>query len=91
MRILITYNDLTKSYENFTLEVEKGVIRQGEIIGIVGSNAIGKTTFVKLLSGDIKPTKGSIEYDIKVSYKPQYITPDFDGTVKEYFELKDDM
>ena len=88
MRILITYNNLTKSYEDFTLEVEKGVIRQGEIIGIVGSNAIGKTTFVKLLSGDIKPTKGSIEYDIKVSYKPQYITPDYTGTVRDFFEKK---
>jgi len=88
MRILITYNDLTKSYEDFTLEIEKGVIRQGEIIGIVGSNAIGKTTFVKLLSGDIKPTKGSIEYDIKVSYKPQYITPDYTGTVRDFFEKK---
>jgi len=87
MRILISFNDLAKEFEGFSLEIEKGVIRQGEIIGIVGPNAIGKTTFVKMLAGDIEPTKGKVEYDIKVSYKPQYITPDFKGTVRDFFEL----
>ena len=62
------------------------MIRKGEIIGIVGPNAIGKTTFVKMLAGVIEPSKGKIEYDIKVSYKPQYITPNFDGTVREFLK-----
>jgi ATP-binding cassette subfamily E protein 1 len=88
MNILITYDDLAKSYKDFSLEIEKGVIRQGEIIGIVGPNAIGKTTFVKMLAGEVEPTKGSIEYDIKVSYKPQYISSEFNGTVRDLFELK---
>jgi len=88
MSILISYDGLAKSYEGFSLEIGKGIIRQGEIIGIVGPNAIGKTTFVKILAGEIKPTDGKIEYDIKVSYKPQYITPDFKGTVRDFFELK---
>ena len=39
-----------------------------------------------MLAGVIKPTKGTIEYDLKISYKPQYITPEFEGTVQEYFE-----
>ncbi len=88
MNILITYDDLAKSYKDFFLEIEKGVIRQGEIIGIVGPNAIGKTTFVKMLAGEIEPSKGNIEYDIKVSYKPQYISSEFKGTVRDFFELK---
>ncbi len=86
MSILISYNNLKKSFDEFKLDVEKGIIRQGEIIGVVGPNAIGKTTFVKMLSGSIEPTEGKIEFDIKISYKPQYITPDFDGTVRDYFE-----
>jgi ATP-binding cassette subfamily E protein 1 len=86
MSILITYDDLSKSLNGFNLNVEKGIIRQGETIGIVGPNAIGKTTFVKMLAGVIKPSEGKIEHDIKVSYKPQYITPDFSGTVRDYFE-----
>jgi len=88
MKILITYDHLEKKYKDFSLEIERGVIREGEIIGIVGSNAIGKTTFVKMLSGDIKPSKGKIEYDIKVSYKPQYITPEYTETVRDFFESK---
>jgi ATP-binding cassette subfamily E protein 1 len=86
MNILITYDNLSKSFKEFKLNIEKGVIRQGEIIGIVGPNAIGKTTFVKMLAGAIKPTSGKIDFDIKVSYKPQYISPDFSGTVREFLE-----
>jgi ATP-binding cassette subfamily E protein 1 len=85
LRILVSYDNLTKEFEDFTLQVEQGIIRQGELIGIVGPNAIGKTTFVKMLAGVIPPSKGNIEYDLKISYKPQYITPDFDGTVQDYF------
>jgi len=87
MSLLITYENISKSFEGFTLNVEKGNIRSGEIIGIVGPNAIGKTTFVKMLAGEIEPTTGKIEHEIKVSYKPQYITPDFKGTVRDYFEM----
>jgi ATP-binding cassette, sub-family E, member 1 len=85
LKILISYDNLTKEFEDFTLDIERGIIRAGEIVGIVGPNAIGKTTFVKMLAGVIPPTKGTIEYDLKISYKPQYITPEFDGTVQEYF------
>ncbi|MCK4416457.1 MAG: ATP-binding cassette domain-containing protein, partial [Thermoplasmatales archaeon] len=48
--------------------------------------AIGKTTFVKMLAGVIKPTEGTIEYDLKVSYKPQYISPEYEGTLRDFFE-----
>jgi len=88
MNILITYDNLAKSFKEFSLEIERGIIRQGEIIGVVGPNAIGKTTFVKMLSGVIEPSSGKIEYDVKVSYKPQYISPDFSGTVREFLEWK---
>jgi ATP-binding cassette subfamily E protein 1 len=86
MKILISYGDLTKTYTDFSLDIESGVIRQGEIIGVVGPNAIGKTTFVKMLAGVIKPTKGKLEYTLKISYKPQYISPEFSSTVREFFE-----
>ncbi len=88
MRILLSYDSLLKQYKDFKLKVDKGIIRQGEIIGIVGPNAIGKTTFVKMLSKNIEPTKGEVDFDIKVSYKPQYISPNFDGTVRDFFEIK---
>ena len=86
MSILVSYDNLTKSFKDFNLDVEKGIIRQGELVGIVGPNAIGKTTFVKMLAGVIKPTEGTIEYDLKVSYKPQYISPEYEGTLRDFFE-----
>jgi len=88
---LIQWPYLEKRYRDFKLEVEPGEIKIGEVVGVVGPNATGKTTFVKLLAGVIKPTKGNIEEEIKVSYKPQYIKPEFDGTVEELFmfTLKD--
>ncbi|RLF29507.1 MAG: ribosome biogenesis/translation initiation ATPase RLI [Thermoplasmata archaeon] len=89
MNILITFGRLTKSFNGFNLSIEPGVIRQGEIVGVVGPNAIGKTTFVKILAGVIKPTAGEIDYDLKISYKPQYITPwEYDISVREFFETK---
>jgi len=86
MSILVSYDNLAKSFKDFNLDVEKGIIRQGELVGAVGPNAIGKTTFVKMLAGVIKPTEGIIEYDIKISYKPQYISPEYKGTLREFFE-----
>ena len=38
-------------------------INPGEILTILGPNGAGKSTLIKLISGDIKPTKGSIKYE----------------------------
>jgi ATP-binding cassette subfamily E protein 1 len=86
MSILVSYDNLKKSFKEFTLEVDRGIIRKGELIGVVGPNAIGKTTFVKMLAGSMEPSEGKIEYDLKISYKPQYISPEYEGTVRDYFE-----
>lgn len=58
----IQASDLRKEYDSFvavdnlSLEIEKG-----EIFGIVGPNGAGKTTALKMLSGLIAPTKGSVK------------------------------
>ncbi len=81
--ILLKYPNMKKSLGDFKLEVANGEIYKGEVIGILGPNGIGKTTFVKLLAGVIKPDDGEINEKVKVSYKPQYISPDYDGTVED--------
>jgi ATP-binding cassette subfamily E protein 1 len=71
---ILEFEEFSKKYdEGFELTAKGGEIRMGEVTGIVGSNGIGKSTFVKMLAGEIEPTTGKIELDIKVSYKPQYI------------------
>ncbi len=80
---LVEYDNLSKDFGGFRLDVEPGGIRMGESVGVVGPNATGKTTFVKMLAGVLEADTGELDTKLEVSYKPQYITPDFEGTVKE--------
>ncbi|MEM0155418.1 MAG: ribosome biogenesis/translation initiation ATPase RLI [Thermoplasmataceae archaeon] len=80
---LVGWTDITVALSEFSLEVSGGSIRSGETIGVLGRNALGKTSFVKMLAGIIKPDKGSVSSTISVAYKPQYISMDFPGTVRE--------
>jgi ATP-binding cassette subfamily E protein 1 len=82
---LVSFGKLKKKFEKFRLATEPGSIKAGEVVGIVGPNATGKTTFVKILAGEIAPDSGEIDANVKVSYKPQYIEPSFGGTVAELF------
>ena len=70
----------TKKAGSFKLKVEAGSIYAGEIIGIVGANGIGKTTFIKELVDYYTTTSKN---QLEVSYKPQYISSKYDGTVDE--------
>ncbi|ASJ00549.1 ribosome biogenesis/translation initiation ATPase RLI [Thermococcus gorgonarius] len=79
--ILVQYPRLVKDYGTFRLEAEGGELYVGEVVGIVGPNGIGKTTFVKMLAGVEKPTEGEVDWSLTVSYKPQYIKTDYEGTV----------
>ena len=36
-------------------------VNEGEIVTLIGANGAGKSTFLKLLAGDIEPTGGTIE------------------------------
>ena len=38
-------------------------VEEGEIVGVIGKNGVGKTTLMKSLIGLLKPSAGSIEYD----------------------------
>lgn len=82
--ITFKFPDLLKQFEDFKVKVRGGEVFEGEIIGIVGPNAIGKTTFIKILSGNIEPTSGEIKEEIKISYKSQYPQFNFKGSVRSY-------
>ncbi len=92
--VFIEYDGFEKSYgeDGFVLEANPGSIDEGEVLGVVGRNAIGKSTFVRVLAGDTEPTTGSVSFDVTVSYKPQYIKVkgELDMKVKELlYSLKD--
>ena len=70
---ITSWQNIEKKLGNFSLKADKGEIHKNEIIGILGENGIGKTTFVKILAGVLKQDKGEIASKVKVSYKPQYL------------------
>ncbi|VVB95590.1 Cobalamin import ATP-binding protein BtuD [uncultured archaeon] len=82
---LLKFGRFLKKYdEGFELEAKGGEIRKGEVTGIVGPNGIGKSTFVKILAGELQPTEGELTLNIKVSYKPQYIKADEPVVVADF-------
>jgi ATP-binding cassette subfamily E protein 1 len=74
---MVKFSELKKSYDSFSLWVEGGEIRKGEILGMFGQNGLGKTTFAKILAGIEKAYRGEIEKTVKISYKPQYLQEKF--------------
>jgi ATP-binding cassette subfamily E protein 1 len=78
----LQWEQMEKTFKGFKLVAAGGEIKKGEIIGILGANGIGKTTFVKILAG-LEETDSGEKFDrLKVSYKPQYISSEYEGTVQ---------
>lgn len=80
------YTDLEKKFPNFELKIESGELLESQVTGVLGGNALGKTTFIKLISGLEKSDKGRISSKTKVSYKPQYLSQEYNGTVNELLD-----
>jgi ATP-binding cassette subfamily E protein 1 len=78
---IVKYPRLEKTFDSFSVVIEPGRVRKGEVLGIMGANALGKTTMMKMIAGVQKPDVGSIDKKIKIAYKPQYLQNDFDVEV----------
>lgn len=95
--IILKCNGLSKSYD-FTnaLNNVNLSVKSGRIVGLLGPNGSGKTTFIKLLNGLLKPTQGEILIDGKnpgtetkkiVAYLPDKNYLDNTKTVKAILRL----
>jgi ATP-binding cassette, sub-family E, member 1 len=72
IHLLTAWESFRETLGSFTLEAGAGHIYRNDIVGILGENGIGKTSFVKTLAGEIK---GHELQGLKISYKPQYLEP----------------
>jgi ATPase subunit of ABC transporter with duplicated ATPase domains len=59
---MIRVNNITLSFGKRVLFDEVNLtFNKGNCYGVIGANGAGKSTFLKILSGEIEPTKGSVE------------------------------
>ena len=77
---IFSYGNLEKTLGDFHLSVAGSEVHAGEILGILGPNGIGKSTFIDLIANKIKSDlETNNESDdfphskLRVSLKPQYI------------------
>ena len=84
----------SKQGNSFQLTVEPGRFNDSQIIVMVGENGSGKTTFIRMLAGlmESDPVGDSDKppevEGFSVSYKPQKISPKFEGSVRTLFYKK---
>lgn len=63
MKELLKLNDVyVEIKENTLLEKMNVVVKQGDIIGLIGKNGAGKSTLLQLINGKIEPSKGIVEW-----------------------------
>ncbi len=59
---MISVRDLKLAYGKRVLFEEVNLnFTKGNCYGVIGANGAGKSTFLKILSGEIEPTKGTVE------------------------------
>ncbi len=81
--VRVSFPELSKEFPRFSLRVGAGSLAQGETVGIVGPNATGKTTFVRMLAGAETPSGGTPPAGVTVSYKPQYLKATQSASLRE--------
>lgn len=92
--------NLTRRFGDFVaVDSVSFTIDQGEIVGLLGHNGAGKTTIMKILTGFLEPSSGSIEIDgervsshaqrvqRKIGYLPESVPLYPDMCVVDYLEF----
>ena len=85
---ILKWGGMEKTLGSFKLKTGEGMVRSAEVVGVVGPNATGKTTMVKMIAGEIEPDQGWCTMDAKVSYKPQHVHTDFEGSVEDWLNTE---
>lgn len=62
---LVKWDNLSKKLGKFHFTAAAGDLPKKHVIGVLGENGLGKTSFVKLLAGEIKPDTGSIHIGMR--------------------------
>lgn len=100
---MISFSNVYKKFDKY--EVLKGInleFKEGNIIGLLGPNASGKTTLIKSLLGMVIPSSGDIQfmgqsiqkdwtYRNHIGYMPQIGRYPENMTIGQVFEMIEDL
>ncbi|GBD10788.1 putative ABC transporter ATP-binding protein YxlF [bacterium HR23] len=99
-QVMVEVQNLTKYYGNFmAIEDVSFTVRRGDILGFLGPNGSGKTTTMRIATGYLPPTSGTVRiagYDIqtqslearrRIGYLPETVPLYTDMTVEDYLEF----
>ena len=83
---VVSWGGLEKRLGEFHLTSGEGAVHRSEVVGVVGSNGTGKSTMIKILAGEHEYDAGWVTADATISYKPQHIDVDIDGSVQLWLD-----
>lgn len=93
-RPLVTLTDVFKKFEkepSYAVENISATIPKGEIVGLVGPDASGKTTLIRLIAGLLLPTHGHIVVDGFDTIKDAEALHEMLGYMPQKFGLYEDL
>jgi ABC-type multidrug transport system ATPase subunit len=62
-------------------------LEPGSLVGIVGENGAGKSTLLKILSGELRPDRGTVRYQGRFGYCPQDVVLNDVLTVRQHLKF----
>jgi ATP-binding cassette subfamily E protein 1 len=83
---VVSWGELSKKLGSFQLTAGEGAVHRSEVVGVVGANGTGKSTMIKILAGEHEYDEGWVTADATISYKPQHIDVDIDGSVQLWLD-----
>ncbi|NYT66679.1 ABC-F family ATPase [Alcaligenaceae bacterium] len=90
-RLAVTVEHISKTYEQPVISSFSAMIEAGQKIAIIGANGVGKTTLLRMLSGDLAPDTGSVKWsdNANIGYMAQDVSDQFEST-KNLLDWVDD-
>jgi len=62
--VILNARGLNKAFGAVTAAKDvSAAIQQDSVVGLIGTNGAGKTTFINMITGYLKPDSGAIEYE----------------------------
>ena len=92
-RLLLEARDIFKAYALRTiLDVKSFELYDGERVGLVGENGAGKSTFIKILSGQLEPDSGTVVCHAPlhvIAQQGDFTDDEFDPALRSEFAAQD--